>query len=133
MSAKPKIEDKDVSPQMTMEEMKNEMKAYQLKLNRNIVELAGSIAEKSQTTPKPIMRDGQEVINEETGEIRFYPVNYSIKISFDGGLKEIPVSEDWFNSLKMDGTRYMFTGRLALVKVYGKESVDVKFSNYSEI
>ena len=127
------VGDFDVAP-LTREEIEKIQRDYTRKLNKNSIELSASVVERISSTPNPIHdKDGNPVVDDITGEIKHYPITYSVKLAFNGGEKEISVSEQWFNELKMSGERYMFVGRLGMVRKYGKESIDTIFTSYTEI
>jgi len=112
------------------QQIMEQMKAHQRLQRKNNVELAGEVVEKRETEPKPIMdKDGNPVID-ENGQLKTYPANYFIKIAFNGGEKEIKVDSKWYSDIELN-EMYLFTGRLGLVKSFGKETIDVIFQNYT--
>jgi len=131
-----KIQNYDIPAGMT-EEQFNAILEQQRKMldlrSKNSVELAGIIVEKRQTEPKMIIdkETGNPVVD-ENGQVKFYKANFFVKIAFTGGEKEINISEEWFHSLDYNRT-YLFTGRLGLVRQFGKEVVDTIFHNFIEL
>ena len=122
----------------TVEEMRAEQREYTKKLNTNRFELSAEVIEISSTTPKPICdrETKQPIIDEATGEMRFYPPVFTMVIAFKGGQKEVRINEQWYNDFKDvigQGNRYMFTGRFGMVKNFGKETIDSIFQNYTLI
>lgn len=125
------VKDFDTAP-MTRAEMEKYQREYTQKLNKNIVEISASVVDNFKSIPKPVLRDGIPVL-EEDGDMKYYPSHFTCKLAFNGGEKEISISEEWYNDLEIGSTRYLFVGRMGLVKSYGKESIDVIFQNFTEI
>ena len=121
---------------LTVEEMRAEQREYTKKLNTNRFELSAEVIEISATTPKPICdrETKQPLIDEATGEMRFYPPVFTMIVAFNGGQMEKRISEQWYNDFKDvigQGNRYIFTGRFGIVKNFGKETVEPVFQNYT--
>jgi len=97
--------------------------------NTNSVELTGRVVERYTypLEPKAIIRDGVPVIDNETGEPRYYPQTNYVKIAFSGGETEIVERPDWQITL---GSTYQFLGRVGTVKKFGKEETGFIFTDF---
>jgi len=114
---------------MTQADVMNMMRANEEFNNTNNVELTGRVVEKYTypLEPKQILKDGVPVIDNETGEPRYYPQTNYVKIAFTGGETEIIERNDWQIEL---GSTYQFLGRVGAVKKFGKEETGFIFTDF---
>lgn len=120
-----------MSKELSMEEMKNQARDYIKLTQTNVVKLAGTIVSNYQSEPKPKMKDGMMVLDNQNNP-QFYDPRSSCKVSFNGGEVEIPLTTEQYNMLKV-GEMYLFSGRLGLVKSFGSESISYVFNTIEEL
>lgn len=116
---------------LTMADIKEAARNYALLCETNEVKLAAVVTRKYQSEPRPRMKDGIPV-HDRDGNPLFYDPRCEVTVAFTGGEKVIPVSLADYSRID-EGRRYMFKGRIGLVKSFGSETVDVSFSTIEEL
>jgi len=134
---------KDMSPNgqvvsMTLDEQKRQLREMLSRLNRNIIELGVTVVSKRIVQGGIVFEKDSNNKKTETpridefgNEVRYPDTNY-ITLSFRGGSKEYPVSEDFYNSVDVGG-EYLFKGRLGAVRSFGKTDFDIVWNSYEFI
>ncbi len=99
----------------------------------NKIELGATLMEKR-------VHEGMEILDKETrtpiiddeGNSKRYPDKYYITLAFTGATLELEVDVSQYESLEVT-KRYFCLGYLTLVKVFGKEQVLPRFSQFTEL
>lgn len=116
---------------LTMADLQEAARAYAQLCETNSVSLAALVTRKYQSEPRPRIKDGLPVRDNE-GNPLFYDPRSEVTVAFTGGEKVIPVSISDYARIQ-EGRRYMFKGRIGIVKSFGSEVVDVSFNSIEEI
>lgn len=132
--------DKNKTTELSIDEivaaaLEKQAQQFDLKLKqreKNSVEVAGNVTELIQIDGKPIIDKETKQQKEIAGELAFYPNKYTLKLTFDGGELETPITKEWFSSLTL-GDRYLAIGRLARVTEFGNILIKPVFSNFQKI
>lgn len=106
------ITDFDAKP-LTASQVMEMQRLYMDKLERNVVELAGTISKKFVSEPRQKVdkQSGEPVLL--NGEYQYWPARSSVTLDFVGGNISIGVESDWFDDMQI-GDRVLFTGRKGL-------------------
>jgi hypothetical protein len=117
---------------LALEKQKEEFLLILKQREKNSVEVAGNVTELIQIDGKPIIDKETKQQKEIGGELAFYPNKYTLKLTFDGGELETPITKEWFESLIL-GERYLAIGRLARVTEFGNILIKPVFSHFQKI
>jgi len=99
----------------------------------NKIELGATLMEKRIHEGAEILdRDTKMPIIDDNGESRRYPSKYYITLAFTGATLELEIDEVQYDELLVT-KRYFCVGYLSLFKVFGKEQVLPRFSQFTEL
>lgn len=117
------------------EALEKQNEQFELKLKQreeNIISVGCTVVDLIKIDGKPIIDKESGKQKELNGEPAFYPNKHSVKISFNGGEIDTPISKDIFESLELN-QRYLAKGRLGEVKEFGTSSIKPIISQFIKI
>lgn len=105
--------DYDTKP-LTVADIQEQTRIYMERLNTNKVQIAGCVAGKRKSEPKPkIDKKTNEHILNEDGSPAFWSPYYYVVLAFQGGEMSVQVQDDWYEVLQV-GQNVLFEGRKGL-------------------